>query len=253
MNDPSHQDALERAHTREAIHARLRRPTDHSYLSDAVLGGIDGCVTTFAVVAGAIGGRLSGEIIVILGLANLLADGFSMAASNYLSVKSERERGEQMRREEEDHIDRVPEGEREEIRQIFSAKGFRGDVLESIVDVICRNRKLWIDTMLIEEHGLQLESRHPLRAGLATFIAFFVVGLVPLLPFLFTAMDIESGFKVSTLTTAVAFFVVGSAKGWVLRRSMMASGFETLVIGGLAAALAYAAGYLIRQLYMASL
>lgn len=244
---------MRRAHTREAIRLRLQQPAVRSYLSDGVLGGIDGCVTTFAVVAGAVGGALSGEIIVMLGLANLLADGFSMAAGNFLSVKSEREHVERMRREEEEHIAHVPEGEREEIRQIFGSKGFHGDVLESIVEVISRNRKVWVDTMLTEEHGLPLSGRQPLRAGMATFIAFFLVGLMPLLPFLSTSMTIESGFKVSAFTTAVAFFAVGSAKGWVLRRPILASGFETLAIGSLAAVLAYAVGYLIRQLYNASL
>lgn len=243
--------SLQDAHTPAAIRARIGRAGDRSYLSDAVLGGIDGCVTTFAVVAGAVGGALSAEIIVMLGFANLLADGFSMAASNYLSVKSEREQVERLRRTEEEHIERVPEGEREEIRQIFDSKGFRGHVLESIVAVICQNRKLWIDTMLMEEHGLQLSGRHPLRAGLSTFAAFVLVGLMPLLPFFATTMTIDRGFRVSTFTTAVAFFSVGAMKGRVLRRSMLASGLETLFIGGIAAALAYAVGYLIRQVYVA--
>jgi vacuolar iron transporter family protein len=251
MSDSSRLDALQRAHTREAIRLRMRQPTSRDYLSDGVLGGIDGCVTTFAVVAGAVGGALSAKIIVMLGLANLLADGFSMAASNYLSVKSEREHVERIRREEEEHIVHVPEGEREEIRQIFSTKGFRGDLLERIVEVICQNRRLWIDTMLVEEHGLPLAGRHPLRAGLTTFIAFVLVGLMPLLPFFTATMNVGSGFRVSTLTTAVAFFAVGSVKGWVLRRSMLASGLETLLIGSVAAALAYAVGYLIRQIYLA--
>lgn len=77
------------AHTSAAIRARIGRASDHSYLSTAVLGAMDGCVTTFAVFAGGVG-ALSAEIIVMLGFANLLADGFSMAASNYLSVKSQR-------------------------------------------------------------------------------------------------------------------------------------------------------------------
>lgn len=249
MSDSSRLDALQRAHTREAIRLRMQQPANHGYLSDGVLGGIDGCVTTFAVVAGAVGGALSTKVIVMLGFANLLADGFSMAASNYLSVKSERQRVERIRREEEEHIVHVPEGEREEVREIFRTKGFRGDVLESIVEAICQNKKLWVDTMLTEEHGLQLTGRPPLRAGLATFIAFVLVGLMPLLPFFITTMSIESGFRVSAFTTAVAFFAVGTAKGWALRRSKLVSGFETLLIGSVAAALAYAAGYLIRQMY----
>jgi vacuolar iron transporter family protein len=251
MNDSSRLDALRRAHTREAIRLRMRQPTNHVYLSDGVLGGIDGCVTTFAIVAGAVGGALSAKVIVILGLANLIADGFSMAASNYLSVKSEREHVERIRHEEEEHIVQVPEGEREEIRQIFGTKGFRGELLQSIVEVICQNRALWVDTMLTEEHGLQLAGRHPLRAGLATFFAFVLVGVMPMLPFLATTLDVGTSFTVSTVMTAVAFFSIGSTKGWILGRSMLASGLETLLIGSVAAGLAYAVGYLIRQMYLA--
>ncbi len=247
MGDALLDDNLQRSHTRDAIRLRMRQAANRGHLSDWVLGGIDGCVTTFAVVAGAVGGSLSTKIIVVLGLANLLADGFSMAASNYLSVKSERQLLERTRREEEQHIAQVPEGEREEIRQIFLAKGFRGEVLEEVVGVISRNRRLWVDTMLIEEHGLQLQGRHPLRAGLSTFIAFVLIGLMPLLPF-FTTVDIENGFTVSASTTAIAFFMVGTLKGRSLQRPMIASGLETLLIGSVAAGLAYAVGYLIRRL-----
>jgi VIT1/CCC1 family predicted Fe2+/Mn2+ transporter len=249
MNKASRLDALRSAHTREAIRLRMRQPTSRGYLSDGVLGGIDGCVTTFAVVAGAVGGALSARIIVMLGLANLLADGFSMAASNYLSVKSEREHVERIRREEEEHIAHVPEGEREEIRQIFGAKGFRGDVLERIVGVICQDRRLWVDTMVTEEHGLQLVGRHPLRAGFATFVAFVLVGLTPLLPFITPMVGIEHSFRVSALMTAAAFFGVGVLKGLVLRRSAFGAGLETLLIGSVAALLAYGAAYFVRQLY----
>jgi len=86
--------------------------------------------------------------VIILGVANLLADGLSMAVSNYLSTRSQREEVEKARREEEKHIREFPEGEQEEIRQIFAAKGFSGDTLERIVETVTQNRKLWIDTML---------------------------------------------------------------------------------------------------------
>lgn len=249
MSESSELTVLERAHTPEAIRLRMERPPDRSYLSDGVLGSIDGCVTTFAVVAGAVGGALQARVIVMLGLVNLLADGFSMAASNYLSVRSGREEVERTRREEEDHIARVPDGEREEIRQIFTAKGFQEDILERIVEVICRNRRLWVDTMIMEEHHMQLVGRHPLRAGLATFGAFVLIGLMPLIPFFTTHLSIYEGFKVSALATAAGFFGIGMLKGRVLRRSMTAAGLETLLIGSAAAALAYGVGYLVRQLY----
>ncbi|HSD73348.1 MAG TPA: VIT1/CCC1 transporter family protein [Steroidobacteraceae bacterium] len=249
MAEKHRMPTLEHAHSPESIQQRIGRPPERGYLPDAILGAIDGGVTTFAVVSAAVGGRLSGVAVIVLGAANLLADGFSMAASNYLAAKSEREEVERARRQEERHIAQVPEGEREEVRQIFAGKGFTGEVLDQVVAVITANRQVWIETMLTEEHGLQLIGRNPLRSGLATFAAFASVGLLPLLPFLISPGDLAQGFSISIAITAGAFLGVGMLKGRVLRRSLLASGVETLLIGGLAAVLAYAAGYAMRQIY----
>lgn len=236
-------------HTPEAIQSRLRAATAHSYLGDFVLGAVDGTVTTFAVVSGVAGAGMSSGVAVVLGLANLLADGFSMAVSNYLNVKSEREMLRLARRNEETHIERFPEGEREEIRQIFAAKGFSGDVLEQIVQVITDDRRRWVDTMLTEELGLRLDSPRPLRAGVSTFVAFVLVGLAPLLPFLVGwGRAANELFVVSSVITAVAFFFVGVAKGRVVEGHPLRSGVETLVIGSVAAALSYSVGLAFAQL-----
>ncbi len=253
MNERSDHSALRREHTAEAIRQRIGAGPERGYLSDAVLGGIDGGVTTFAIVAGAVGGGLPGAVVVVLGLANLIADGFSMAASNYLSVKSEHEEVERTRREEEQHIRHVPDGEREEIRQIFASKGFTGELLEQIVAVITARKELWVDTMLTEEHGLALVNRNPLRAGLATFGAFLAVGVLPLLPFLLGSLDQARGFSASIAVTAAAFTAVGMLKGRILSRSIARSGAETLLIGGIAAALAYGVGHVLRQMYASSI
>jgi len=240
---------LEETHRPAAIRRRLAEQRRHSYLGDAVLGGIDGCVTTFAVVAGAVGGGFTSLVVVVLGFANLLADGFSMAVSNYQGTKSQRELVEEARREEERHIAHIPEGEREEIRQIFAGKGFEGDMLASIVDQITQDRRLWVDTMLTEELGLQLDGPHPLRAGLATFGAFLFVGFFPLFPFLLPGLTLETTFLLSSVGAATAFFGVGVGKGLVLGRSALKAGLETLITGGAAAALAYVVGAWLRHMF----
>jgi len=240
---------LEEMHRPEAIRRRLQGQRRHSYLGDAVLGGIDGCVTTFAVVAGAVGGGFSSLVVVVLGFANLLADGFSMAISNYQGTKSQRELVEAARREEERHIARYPEGEREEIRQIYAGKGFEGEVLDAIVEGITQDRRLWVDTMLTEELGLQLDGPRPLRSGLATFGAFLIVGIVPLFPFLFEGHSLEATFLFSSIAAAGAFFCVGLFKGLVLGRSAVKAGFETLLTGGGAAVLAYVVGVWLRHTF----
>ena len=240
-------ERLHEEHTPHAIADRLAAATRHNYLGDFVLGAVDGTVTTFAVVAGVAGAGLSGNVAVILGLANLLADGFSMAVGNYLSTKAEQQVVDNVRRIEAMHIDEHPAGEREEIRQIFAAKGFEGDLLEQIVDVITQNRDQWINTMLTEEFGLRIESPQPLKAGLSTFVAFVLAGAVPLLPF-FLGLSPTTTFRISTVATGVTFFLIGVSKGFVVHRSAWRSGFETLAIGTFAAALAWAVGHFIGSL-----
>ena len=232
-------------HTPEAIEARLKASTDHSYLGDGVLGAVDGTVTTFAIVAGATGAELGAGIALVLGLANVVADGFSMAVGNYMKAKSDRQVIERARRMEERHIDQIPEGEREEVRQIFLRKGFDGETLEEIVQVITHDRKRWVDTMLTEELGLRLETPSPAWAGLTTFVAFFVAGLIPLLPLIVIG---HGAFVVSAAATVVTFFGIGVVKGRLLGESPLAHGVEALIIGVGAATLAYVVGVLARGL-----
>jgi vacuolar iron transporter family protein len=241
MRDPS----LAAEHSPDAVRRRLGTPPHLSYLRDFIYGAIDGAVTTFAVVAGVEGAGLSASVVLILGGANLLADGFSMAVSNFLGLRAERQQLARARREEERHVSLVPEGEREEIRQIFAAKGFEGEDLDRVVEVITADRDLWVSTMLSEELGLGGAEPSPLRAGATTLLAFVVIGSFPLAAFVFDAIapgGLEHAFAWSAVMTGVAFFAVGSLKARFVDQAWWRSGLETLAIGGVAALLAYAAG-----------
>lgn len=236
---------LEQSHTPEAIRERLDCGPDQSYLKDFIYGAIDGAVTTFAVVSGVAGAGLDSRVVIILGLANLFADGFSMAIGNYLGTKAEIEQREKMRKEEHHHVHIIPDGEREEVRQIFARKGFHGEELERVVHVITSDHGRWVDTMLQEEHGLSLESPNPQRAALATFAAFVLVGAIPLGTFLWDWLfgnSINDPFLWSGLLTAIAFFAVGMGKSRVVGQRWFIGGAETLLVGGLAAVLAYIVG-----------
>lgn len=237
-------------HHPEAIRERLDLGTQHSYLKDFVYGAIDGAVTTFAVVSGVAGAGLSAGIVIVLGAANLVGDGFSMAAGNYLGTRAEEQLRAKARRTEESHIAHHPEGEREEVRQIFMAKGFEGDDVERIVDVITSDHEQWVDTMLKEEHGLPLSGPSALRAAVITFVAFFLVGLLPLLSFIIEFLapgTIDSPFVVSTVLTGAAFFAVGAAKGRLVSEHWALAGVETLAVGGAAAGLAYLVGVMLKN------
>lgn len=244
---PHRRSELTRDHTPQAIARRIQQATTHSLIGDIVLGAVDGAVTTFAIVAGVAGANLSTTVAIVLGVANLLADGFSMAASNYLKAHADRQVIDRYRRMEEEHIRIIPDGEREEVRQIFAAKGFEGETLDEVVRVITDDHQRWVDTMLTEEWGLPLETPPPLRAGLATFLAFLAAGLIPLLPlFLGTLLSAEQKFLASAACTAIAFFSIGMFRGKVVQQPLLIAGIETLAIGGGAATLAYLVGALLR-------
>lgn len=238
---------LREEHTPTAIRTRLQAARSPSLMRDAVLGAMDGCVTTFAVVAGAIGGSLSEGVVIVLGLANLIADGFSMAVGNYLGAKSQNEELEKAIVRELKHIEMVPEGEKEEVRQIFAAKGFQGDLLEKVVDVIVSDRKSWVDTMIADECGLRPGDSRPLRAGTATFIAFCLAGVIPLLAFLIPMIPPEFRFRISCAATGATFFLIGFIKGRILEKPAWKSGAGALLLGGSAAALAYGVGFGLRR------
>jgi len=242
-------EELSEEHRPEVIRRKLQRPARENVASDAVLGGIDGCVTTFAVVSGVVGAGFSPSVALVLGFANLIADGFSMAISNYESIKTTGEFIQSIRDSEKEHIEMIPAGEREEIRQIFEKKGFSADILETIVDTISSDRQLWIDTMLVEEHGLQKASRDPVKAAIATFISFVLVGAVPLIPFMAVGLEQNLQFALSAGLAGLMFFSIGALKSRVFAKPAFRSGVGSLLTGGTAAVLAFVVGYLLREFF----
>lgn len=220
------------------------------YLGEFVYGGIDGSVTTFAVVAGSVGAGLDSAVIIILGFANLLADGFSMSVGAYLSQKSEKDNFNRHERIEYWEVDNLPELEREEVRKIYAAKGFEGQLLDQVVDVICADRDRWVDTMMKEELGMIPEERSPFKIGLVTFLAFQAVGLVPLLVYVWDFIAGYPGnlFLSASILTALAFIIIGFLKSFVTETSYLRAIAETLALGVAAAAVSYLVGDLLESI-----
>lgn len=222
------------------------RGESDSHIGDYIYGANDGIITTFAVVTGVAGAALAPHVVIILGIANLFADGISMAASNYLSTRSEQDfvRGAYDRQRQA--IKENPDGEREHIRRLYAAKGFAGDKLDHVVDTITKNKELWVATVIHEEFKLEeIDPSEPIRGARATLIAFVVAGALPLLPYLI-GLPIESQFAASIGMTALALFVVGSARTLVTKQPWLKSGLEMLAIGAAAAIVSYGIGYVLK-------
>ncbi len=224
----------------------------HKYLSEFVYGGIDGCVTTFAVVAGAEGAGLSNTIVIIMGFANLIADGFAMSIGSYLSAKSDRDVYQKHRNTEYWEVDNIPEMEREEIRQIYKDYGFEGELLDKVVAVITADKDRWVDVMMKEELEMIPSVKSPFAMGSATFISFIVVGLIPMLSYLIDWFHpiMMNQFAVSAVLTSVAFIIIGLVKTEITKTSKIKGVRETLMLGLIAAIVAYYVGEFLAYLTM---
>lgn len=220
------------------------------YLGEFVYGGIDGSVTTFAIVAGSVGADLSASVVLILGFANLLADGFSMSVGAFLSAKSERQNFEKHKAIEYWEVENMPELEREEVRDIYKNKGFKGELLEKVVDVICADKDRWVDTMMKEELEMMKNQKSPFKIGLVTYVSFLIVGLIPLVVYVWDFLFEFNGnvFWATCGLTSLGFIFIGYLKSFVTQTNILKSIWETLLLGTIAAGVAYYVGDILEKM-----
>jgi len=242
------------AASRQAHQTRSReehRSGEGQYVKSIIYGGLDGIITTFAVVAGVEGASLSPGVVMILGGANLLADGLSMAIGDFLSTRSEQEYNRAERRREAWEVEHYPEGEKQELIELYTAKGIPEADAHVMVEALAKHPEAWVDVMMVQELGILESEESPLRNALATFLSFTVLGLVPLLTplaaLIWPALRPLS-FGVSAALTAAALFALGAMKTRLTLRSWWRSGLEMLVVGGVAAATAYGVGFVLSGL-----
>jgi vacuolar iron transporter family protein len=226
--------------------------TIEQYFKEVIYGGIDGIVTTFAVVAGFAGAALSADltmqlsfaIVLLFGLANLFADAASMGLGNFLSVRSEQAMYHTARERERALLQSKPEAERSATIQLLQAKGFTDADATTLADIYQHNESYWLDFMMMHEHELaDPRGENPVYTGLATFISFMIFGAIPLLPF----MLMEEGsvafiFPLSVVCPFSALVLLGLLKWKVIGDNFVASLTEVILVGGTAATLAYLVG-----------
>lgn len=232
-------------HNKSAVFRKIQ-----DYLGEFVYGGIDGSVTTFAVVAGSSGANLESSIIIILGFANLIADGFAMSVGSYLSTKSEKQNYQKHQAIEYWEVDHLPDAEREEIREIYAQKGFEGELLDKVVDVITQDKDRWVDVMMKEELLMAEETKSPLKMGATTFLSFLLFGFVPLFIYVFDYFNTTQVnlFLISSILTGCCFVGIGFLKSVVTHTGKIKSILETLLLGGAAATLSYFVGDFLERL-----
>lgn len=219
------------------------------YIKSIVYGGIDGIITTFAVVSGAAGANLSSGVIIILGFVNLIADGISMAVGDYLSSKSENEYSTQQKEKHEKKLQKSPEQERKQTITLFQNKGFSSQDSIKLATTFSHNPKAWLDFKLKEELNIIEDDSPPLKNAIATFFSFLLFGFMPLLIYvisLFTLIENSTKLMVSIILTGVTMFLLGALKSIFSSKHWLRSGLEILILGGVAAGVAYGVGVLLR-------
>ena len=229
-----------------AIEERQHSKLDlKEYIGEFVYGGIDGSVTTFAVVAGSTGASLETSVILILGFANLIADGFSMSVGDFFSTKATIDNYHKHKNKTCQAIEARPEAEREAVRGIYRQKGLQGQELESVVQAITSDPDMWVDVKMKEELEMQKETRSPFSTAGVTFGSFVLVGLIPLMAYVLnyaSGIGSENMFLTSSIMTGVAFGLIGLLKSYVTDTRRVRGVLETLLLGGIAAIIAYYVG-----------
>lgn len=229
---------------------KIMRERFERYMPEFVYGGIDGSVTTFAVVSGSVGAGIDSSIIVVLGLANLLADGFAMSVGAYLSSKAEKDNYEKYRKQEEVMITTQPKLEKTKLLNIYKEAGFEEILSRKIVEEITTKKENWVDIIMKEKHNLILEDKTPLSKGIITYVSFISVGFIPLIIYiidLITKLNFNL-FLSSLLLTCISFAIIGFLKSKINETRVVKGILETLFLGLIAASVAFFVGDILENL-----
>jgi VIT1/CCC1 family predicted Fe2+/Mn2+ transporter len=211
-----------------------------------ILGGQDGLVNILGIILGVIAGGGSNTVLLAAGFAAAITESISMGAVGYTSAVSQRDYYQAERDREGAEIQTMPGAERQEIRDIYAAKGFSGDLLERVVDTITANRDSWLATMMDEELHLQpVQSADIFRSAVVITVATLIGHLIPLLPFVWLAR--RPALILAIVLSAAALFGVGVYSAITLVGDWRRSGLKMLLIGLGAAGI----GFLIGNLFHA--
>jgi VIT1/CCC1 family predicted Fe2+/Mn2+ transporter len=206
---------------------------------DVVIGMADGLTVPFALAAGISAAIASTRVVVTAGLAEIVAGATAMGLGGYLAARSEQEHFRSEEKREYSEVERLPEQERAELREIFSAFGLQKPEVDSVVSAVSSDKKRWVDFMMRFELGLERPDPKRAPVSAATIAAAYAIGgLIPLAPYM-VEDDTRMALMHSAVLTGLALLVFGAVKGLLTGGQPLKSGLQTLLVGGLAAGAAY--------------
>jgi VIT1/CCC1 family predicted Fe2+/Mn2+ transporter len=224
------------------LHTILDPHTRSSRLSEIILGGQDGLVNVLGVILGVAAATSDPRIVMAAGMAAAFAESVSMGAVAYTSTRATNDLYKSEKEREYRHIHQFPELETDEIRSLYAEKGFEGETLNKIVEVITSNPDVWVNVMMSEEHQLAPPAGldGAIKAALIVGLAAIIGSLIPLIPFVF--VPVGPSMILSILIAALTLFAAGVYKAKVTIGHPGKSGLEMAVIGILSALVGYAVG-----------
>jgi VIT1/CCC1 family predicted Fe2+/Mn2+ transporter len=212
---------------------------------DIVIGMSDGLTVPFALAAGLSGATTSTAIIVTGGMAEIVAGSIAMGLGGYLAARTDRDHYLSERARELREVEKTPEQEAEEVAAIFRGYGLSDEQVVPVVNALRKDRGKWIDFMMRYELGLEApDPRRARQSALTIAVSYIVGGLIPLSPYIVLNNSLNA-LSLSVAVTLVALFVFGYVKGRFTGLNPVTGGFQTLLVGGLAAAVAFAIARLI--------
>jgi VIT1/CCC1 family predicted Fe2+/Mn2+ transporter len=206
---------------------------------DVVIGMSDGLTVPFALAAGLSGANISTKVVVLAGMAEIAAGCIAMGLGGYLAARTDSEHYENELRREIEETHELPDEEAAEVRRVFQGWGLTDQQIEPIVTAITSDEKRWVDFMMKFELGLdEPDPRRALVSAATIGFSYVAGGLIPLSPY-FIASSLDEAFRASVAVTLVALVVFGCVKAHFTGIPLWKGGFQTVSIGGLAAAAAF--------------
>lgn len=236
---------IKNTHTKGAIHKDIHHNEAHLKgfnLPEIILGGQDGLVNVLGVILGVAAATNSSQLVIVAGLAATFAESISMAAVAYTSKLAEADYYQSEYEREKWEIEKVPKGEREEVRALYENYGFKGKILDDIVATITSDKQKWLSVMMEQELKLEpINRKDIIPAAIIVGVSAIVGSFIPLTPFFFFPLRTANIF--SLVISAIALFTVGFYKAKrTIGRNFFKQGIEMMIIGIVSALVGYFIG-----------